>query len=217
MGKQLQTQQPDADALLEALRGFGSPGKVTLREANKQFQALIRQAEAGDESAMSSLRQVLNLAPDLWDTFGDITKATEDAQLELVAGDNLPFREGLQRHLQTMKSELAGPTCSPLERLLVERVVACWLQVQYADATYAQRCHELDMRWAEYYQRRQDRAHRRLLSACKSLATVRKLEPPLVQVNIGDKQVNIAQANVSAEQVADHPKTLGNDKTGNPA
>jgi len=37
-----------------------------------------------------------------------------------------------------MRTELAGPRPSPIERLLVQRVVACWLQVYHADAMAAQ-------------------------------------------------------------------------------
>ncbi len=37
-----------------------------------------------------------------------------------------------------------------------------------------------------------DRAHNRYLSAIKTLATVRKLALPILQVNIAKKQVNVA-------------------------
>jgi hypothetical protein len=48
--------------------------------------------------------------------------------------------------------------------------------------------------WAQVqeYQKWLDRAHRRYLSALKTLATVRRLLVPAVQVNIADKQVNVA-------------------------
>jgi hypothetical protein len=36
------------------------------------------------------------------------------------------------------RSRPGGPDPSPLEKLLVGRVVAGWLQVHYADAPYAQ-------------------------------------------------------------------------------
>lgn len=52
-----------------------------------------------------------------------------------------------------------------------------------------------DTRWHEYCQRRQERAHRRLMLACKTLATVSKLlRPQVAQVNIGAQQINVAQA-----------------------
>ena len=44
----------------------------------------------------------------------------------------------------------------------------------------------------EPYQRRQDRAARQYLKALRSLAEVRRLLVPTVQVNIAKRQVNIA-------------------------
>jgi hypothetical protein len=41
----------------------------------------------------------------------------------------------------------------------------------------------------EYYQKRLDRAHRRHLSAIRTLAQIRKLAPA-VQINIAEKQIN---------------------------
>jgi hypothetical protein len=75
---------------------------------------------------------------------------------------------------------------------LVERIVLCWAQVHYADTIYAQRAKDLTFAQADYFQRRQDRAHRRYLHAIRSLATVRRLLFPAVQVNIGTQQVNVA-------------------------
>ena len=40
--------------------------------------------------------------------------------------------------------------------------------------------------------KRLDRAQRRYLAASKTLAQMRKLRVPAVQVNIGEKQVNVA-------------------------
>jgi hypothetical protein len=47
-------------------------------------------------------------------------------------------------------------------------------------------------RQGEYYQLRMDRAHKRYLSALKTLALARKLPVPVLQVNIAKKQVNVA-------------------------
>ena len=45
---------------------------------------------------------------------------------------------------------------------------------------------------AEYREGRRDRAHKRFLSACKALATVRKLARPTIQVDLANQQVNMA-------------------------
>ncbi len=47
-----------------------------------------------------------------------------------------------------------------------------------------------------FHQQRIERAQRRYLAAIKALAQVRKLGVPAVQVNIGDKQINVAGVGV---------------------
>jgi hypothetical protein len=63
--------------------------------------------------------------------------------------------------------------------------------VQDADIRYAQ-AKDLTWKAGEYYQRRMDHSHKRYLSALKTLAQVRKLAVPVLQINIAKKQTNIA-------------------------
>src|SRR5437899_2186525 len=80
-------------------------------------------------------------------------------------------------------AELAGPNPTPLERLLAERATNCWLQVYRYELAFEQ-ARDLTIRQAEFHQRKIDGAHRRYLSALKTLATVRKLGLPAVQINV---------------------------------
>ncbi|MEN6640951.1 MAG: hypothetical protein ABFE08_00760 [Armatimonadia bacterium] len=216
--RQSKLQKNDVTEKRSALKA-NSEGKKpagSSSTAQDEFLALLKRAEKGDESAMPMIRKVTIDFPNLWDTVGDAAKAVQDAMLKVYAGDNIYVREAIEQRLSKLRSELAGPDTSPLERLLAERIVACWLQVQYADAIYAQNMKELGIAWSEHHQRRQDRAHRRFLSAVKTLATVRKLALPVLQVNIGDKQVNIAggpaatqdACRVSQEPTVATPKAL---------
>src|SRR5690349_20056724 len=67
----------------------------------------------------------------------------------------------------TLLSE-AGPT--PLEHLLIERIVTCWLAVELVDIDVAnQEEHHTPGHHAEYYARRQDRAHKRFLQYVEAL------------------------------------------------
>ena len=160
--------------------------------------AMVKRANKGDKSALASVREMLN-RPRGADLFGgNLAYQAELSLIENVGGDQLVFKEALGRKLAVLRDELAGPNPTPLERLLVERVVACWLQVQDADVRYAQGQKTCTFAQSEYYQRRQDRAHNRYLSAMRTLAVVRKLTIPVVQVNIARKQVNVGQAQVNA-------------------
>jgi len=70
--------------------------------------------------------------------------------------------------------------------------VACWLQVQFADsrAAYFEQ-HGGTLAQGQYWQRMQDRAHRRYLTAIRTLAQVRRLLTPAVQINVAENQVNL--------------------------
>jgi len=93
---------------------------------------------------------------------------------EGITQEQVVFREALRAKMKALRVELAGSNPTPIERLLVERVVACWLQLAHADCMAAQ-ARPASIAEGNYIQRRQDRAHRRYLSAIKMLAVVRKL------------------------------------------
>jgi hypothetical protein len=159
----------------------------------KNLRSLLERAQEGDASTLPELRKMLE-SPEFVDRMGgDLAFQAERSFIEAAAGNNLLFKEALTRKMQMLRAELAGPSPTPLERLLVERVVACWLQVQDADVRYAQ-AKNLSLEWSKHHQQRMDRAHKRYLSAIKALALVRKLALPVLQVNIARKQVNVVGA-----------------------
>ncbi len=155
---------------------------------------MLGRAEEGDKEALSTLKELFDKNPRLWEEYGNLALQAELALVAMAAGDNHLQREAMQRKLTAMKEDLAGPKPTPLDRLLAERVATCWFQVQYADAACAQMTNGgVTFEQGDYYQRRQDRAHRRYLSAVRTLAQVRRLLMPAMQVNIGARQVNLAQ------------------------
>jgi hypothetical protein len=158
-----------------------------------EVAALIEKAQDGDDGAYTELREYVGDNPRFWNRIGNLAAAAELQWLQKIISKDRLTQEGVKRRLQSMKRDLLASGRSPLERLLVDRIAVCWLQVQYADAWYPHKLEEgMTFEAGDYYQRRQDRAHRRFLSAIKALATVRKLALPVLQVNIADQQVNLA-------------------------
>ena len=158
---------------------------------------IIERAENGDADARPALRGLLDRIPEMRQIMGaDLERSVECTISKSLGGDdNLAFSEGLKRKLTSLRQELEGPSPSPTERFLVDRAVACWLQVQEADLRYAN-MGNCSLAQANFHLKRQDRAHRRFLSAMKTLATVRKLALPMLQVNIGENQVNVANVGI---------------------
>lgn len=169
------------------------PADVTIPTEAEDLRKLLQRAQSGDASTLPALRKMLE-DPATVDVFGNLAAQAEQALIRAAAGDDLAFKEGLTRKLELLREELAGPNPSLVERLLVERVVACWLQVQDADIRYASGQRDCTLAQGEFRQRRMDHAHRRYLTALKTLALVRKLAVPVLQVNIAKRQVNVAGA-----------------------
>ena len=163
-------------------------------EILEQLRQLVERAEQGDESVMPELRAALNANPWVWQRFGDLGQQSQGAWLQLIAGRNLLLLESTQRKAAQLRAELAGPAPSPLERLLIERIVATWLQVHYSDASYAQLKGTNPAQHTAALQR-QNSAQQRYLQAVKALATVRKLLRP------GPAPVEIATRLGSQERV----------------
>ena len=163
------------------------------REVVEELKGLLVRAHDGDEEALPRLREILDEVPTLARKLVDPAAQAEGSMLASYAGEDVLVKEMMPRTLKRMREELAGPDPSPLERLLVERVVATWFQLQYFESLYAQRIRELSLAQAEFHQKRIDRARRRHLSAVKTLAQIRKLGPPALQINIvAEKQINTA-------------------------
>jgi hypothetical protein len=161
------------------------PSETEFRE---RLQGLVQRAEQGDETALPELRAALDANPWVWERYGDLAQQSQAAWLQLIAGPNLLLRESVERKAEQLRAELAGPEPSPLEKLLVERVVACWLQVQYADASYAQLQNPSPGQHTAAL-KRQAGAQQRYLHAIKTLATVRKLRPALSPVDLALRPV----------------------------
>ena len=156
----------------------------TQEEVMERLNNVRKRAQAGDESAVPQVQEIFAELPDLMKFMGDLAGRAERYLVIAIAGKDLEFREAVFGKLKTMRAELSGPNPTPLEKLLVERVVATWLHAHHADCKYAL-AKDTPFAYGDYLQRQQDRAHRRYLSAIKTLAVVRRLALPIqVDVNV---------------------------------
>jgi len=156
-----------------------------------KLQDLSDRAQDGDEEAALNIRKILDGSPDLaWLFIKGPAKIAESALInEMTKDGDLASKEFLTHQLESMRVEVAGENPSALQRLLAERVVATWLEVQLFEALYAVGMKSGTFKQDDHCQKRLDRAHRRHLSAIRTLAQIRKLGPA-VQINIAEKQIN---------------------------
>lgn len=161
------------------------PAQTELTE--EMFHELIAGAVAGDERTLPALRELLKVPGAVEVLGGNLAQRARTALISWVSGKNLLCKESVEHKLTQLRLDLAGSNPTPLESLLVDRIVTCWLHLHDLDMRYSQKqeaCLEVGL----YYQRCIDRAQKRYLSAIKTLAVVRRLALPALQVNIANKQ-----------------------------
>lgn len=142
------------------------------------LRAVVARAKAGDAAAVPQLRIILDANPALVRHYGDLARQAEGAWVALAAGNNLYLKETVLRAAESQRSELTRPGAQPVEKLLVERVVACGLQVQYFSATEANALAAGDtFRQLQFHAKRVGQAQRMYLTALGALVTYQKLVP----------------------------------------
>ena len=112
-------------------------------------------------------------------------------------GDNEQTKARLREELTGLVAEFAGPNPSPVEWVLAETAATSWFAFRMHEAHYVVGVTSeggITLAQSEHAQRRMDRVHRRFLSTVKTLATVRRLAVPALQINVAHRQ-QIAQLN----------------------
>jgi hypothetical protein len=157
-----------------------------------ELTTLVRQAQAGDRSVIPALKTHMDAHPEYWVQQGNLSHEIRNLLITQLSVGDLARHEAISRWCATTFQELAGPTPSPLEAMLVGDILTCWLDLdrwRLASVALDKAPTRGDQ---QAVQMRVDAAHNRLLKAVKTLAQIRKLGVPVVQVNIGTHQVNTA-------------------------
>ena len=169
-----------------------------------ELLALTNRAQKGDKTALPALRELLKEPAYVDALGGNLAKQAQFTLINKFSGQNLLYKESLTRKLDLLRNELAGNSPTPLELLLVERIISCWLHLHHLEVIYAGK-ESMSLELGSYYQRSISSAQKRYLAAIKTLALVRKMAVPVLQVNIARKQVNVAGASVAADSERETP------------
>jgi len=141
------------------------------------LQELVEAANQGSAAALKALRHVLDEHPEIWQKAGNLAAHAEQTWTRLVADGNALALESIRREAERLRGTLLGPCPSPIERLLVDQIVACWLQAKHAEVASASQVSSVIQ--ARFRDQRLDRAQRRYLSAMKTLSQIRGLTQSL--------------------------------------
>jgi len=190
----LDTHQPAGDPPAADMSAISRGELEESEKAVEKLRDLLSLAKKDQENAMPKIRQILSEHPDLAWRFVHLAHMAEDILIGKVTREgDLATKELFRSQLKAMREEVAGENPSPLERLLAERIVATWLQIQLFEDLYASGMSKgMTIAQGGYHQKRLDQTYRRHLSAIRALAQIRKLlkGTAITQINIADKQIN---------------------------
>jgi hypothetical protein len=157
-----------------------------------ELAAVTSRAEKDDVPALSILEDSFSANQWWWECFGgDIARQAEES-LVLVGGGTSEFRRlAVRKMLVGTRDELAGLRSTPLVSLAARRVAMCKLEADIAHRTSVAFLASNELP-PEAVQGWLDRAEARYRKSLKTLADLQRLRLPVVQVNVGGQQVNIA-------------------------
>jgi hypothetical protein len=150
-------------------------GIVTQPAVAGELRELVARAQGGDPSVLPRVRELLEAHPEVVEYVGDVTRLAESVWIELVAAGSPVAMEAVKRQAERLRSELRGARPSTLEKLLVDQVVANWLEMSYTRCAAAQTGGSLAQ--AALRLRRSEVAQRKYLAAVKALTQTRALLP----------------------------------------
>jgi hypothetical protein len=94
------------------------------------------------------------------------------------------------------RDQLGFKTAPVLEQMMIEHIVLCWLRLALNELQFsAVMSHGGTLAQIEHHQRRVGAAQKRFTRASESLARLRKLARPNLQINVaaeGGQQINVA-------------------------
>jgi hypothetical protein len=155
-----------------------------------EVKGLLERANAGDQTALPELKQAFDRHPELAAWLGDLVRLAHDSILRWAAGNCLGAREAIARQAGELRDRLLSEARSELEKLLIDRLVICWLEVYAAEIHLAERLAQgaAQSVVTQAVQKVLDRAHQRFLGSVRCLATVQKLaRPALAPVEVATR------------------------------
>lgn len=163
-----------------------TPLTPSLPRSTAELKDLVLRAQAGDATTIPVLRRLFE-NPQFVDALGgDLAREAIAQVVDRLAGNDHRIREAVLRKLELLRQDLGTTQANALDRLLVERVVACWLHLHYLELTASEFSSV-----AERHHKHIQRAHQNYLSAIKTLATVRKLARPTIHVRIAQESSTV--------------------------
>jgi hypothetical protein len=146
---------------------------------------------------LAALEEWFDRSPTLYQEIFGLSAMLRQTSLDVVT-TNAVGQAAIRRETQALADALGYTHAPPLQQILIDNILACWLRCHWTELQLAA-CDRIPRtpaqrtaaQHAPYWEQRLSAAQRRYLHAVESLAGLHKLQRPTVQVNIGQHQVNL--------------------------
>lgn len=164
------------------------------------FMAALRKVDDANPKPedITNLRRLLKSNDTNWQVAGDLMQQAQHTALRTLnmgKGKTVTV-ESAEEGMQYIRRQLGYASAPMLEKLLIEQIVTAWLRLGICEMQFsALMAGAVAFDKGDYWNRVLDAAQRRYLRAIESLARVRRLKLPALQVNVaqaGAKQLNLA-------------------------
>jgi hypothetical protein len=167
----------------------------------KKLSELVRNTHKEKPTAedLAELQRFFDDDPELWRATGNMARRTLDHLLRTYYPQSAYVQECVKRRVQGLRAELGYEESSPLERILIEQILVCWVNLYVLEINSATKlCESHSRDTGLYWDKRLTGAQRRFRRASESLARIRKLSRNALalQFNIapsGGQQVNLTK------------------------
>jgi hypothetical protein len=141
---------------------------------------------------LQAIRQFLKDYPPMCKAVFALVESTQELLIRRLMGIEVA-EIAMEEYLVSLRDDMGYHDAPIIEKLLIENIVTAWLHVQYCESYLAFMAGmDKSIVVLEFWERRLSMAQRRYLAACESIAKIRKMAVPALQLNIGDKQINVA-------------------------
>lgn len=177
-----------------------APAMSTEKRATLEKDIITRlrriDAEHPDPKDITWLRTLLREQPAFYNLLTRRVTTVDEALIRRTVSHEVGVQV-LLAQADKMRTDLGDETAPPLERPLIAHVVTAWLTLQQAEAGYESRVggkNGVDLDIGIWWEKRMTMIQRRYLRAVETLARVRRLTAPAtVQINVGEKQINVVE------------------------
>lgn len=163
----------------------GPPAQVASLDPIGQFRSLSSRAQAGDQTAVRSLRDLLANQPLLVEIFGDTGRLARQSWVTLTAGRDPGAQHAMMARTEWIIDQAAGPHATPIERLLAEQIGTAWIRLSNLTINETVEAGLWDKPSGDYLLKRHDQALRQFHESIRQLEEYRRMLARVAHVQTG--------------------------------